>query len=130
MLSTGSSQDSASVCKDGGDDAVLGGGGIVPSGNFHLGREGRQQSKVDKEIGKARMKNSRGVREKPCLLGVMREALVRKAALSRAREVGIRRAMARETSLVWEVPQAKVQEQEGGGSFRDRLMVSLKSVCV
>ena len=100
MLSTGSSQDSASVCKDGGDNAVSGGGGIVPSGNFHLGREGRQQSKVDKEIGKARRKNSRGVREKPCLLGVMREDLVRKAALSRAREVGVRCAMARETSLV------------------------------
>ena len=55
---------------------------------------------MDKEIGKARMKNSRGVREKPCLLGVMREDLVRKAALSRAREVGVRCAMARETSLV------------------------------
>lgn len=69
-------------------------------GNFCLGREGRQQLKVDKEIGKARMKNSRGLREKPCLLGVMKEDLARKATLSRAREVGVRCAMARETCLV------------------------------
>lgn len=69
-------------------------------GNFCLGREGRQQLKVDKEIGKARMKNSRGLREKPCLLGVMREDLARKATLSRAWEVGVRCAMARETCLV------------------------------